>query len=106
MTFFQWWEIYWQYFAVGVGTAVYTFIVVVITAKRKDYVWHHTIGQHLGEITKSEIGKMEAQVAKQSFELDTAQKHLKAMRDKVQTMAALASKQIELAGNTFREDEK
>jgi carbonic anhydrase len=106
MTFMQWWGVYWQYFAVFAGGAIWTILVIAITAARKNYVWRYTVHEHLGEITKAEITKRDDQIGQQSFELDSLRKQVKNLREKVQVMAAMSDKQIEIAGNTYRgEDE-
>lgn len=79
----------------------WTGIAIAITAKYKQYAWKQTITQHLGAITKSEIDKRDETIAKLNFELEGTKKHLKGMREKVQTMAGLAAKQVDVAGNTY-----
>ena len=88
------------------GWGVYTLSIWGISAAWKNHTWRQTIADHLGEITKAEIGKRDDKIAETSFALDTERKNAEQLRVKVKAMAALSGKQIDIAGNTCREDRR
>jgi hypothetical protein len=85
-----------------VGFGIYTLAVWWTSAGWKNYAWRKTITDHLGEITKAEINKRDEQIARLSMTLDQEQRQVEQLRVKVRTMAALAAKQTETAGETAR----
>ena len=101
MNFSKWVDTYATYITIFFIGGAWTLTVIWITALRKNYLWKLTIKNHLGAITKSEIDKRDETIAKQSYELEGLRKQVRALREKVKIMAALAVKQIDTAGHTY-----